>query len=407
MDLKQTFVIVGASLAGATAAQVLREEGFDGRIVLLGSELNRPYERPPLSKGLLLGTTPLEDVFVHPSDWYAWNAIDLRLGTTATSIDRAARVVVCDDGQRVGYDRLLLTTGSEPRRLTVPGAGLGRVLYLRRLEDCELLKIEIARVARVAIIGGGWIGLEVAAAARAAGREVAVIETAELPLLRVLGPEVAQIYADLHEAHGVHLHLGAQVVGLAGEGLVTGVELADGTTVPADVVVVGIGITPVVALAADAGLDVTGGVLVDEHLCTADPAVFAAGDVANAYHPTLRRRLRVEHWENARRQGAVAAKAMLGQDVAFDRLPYFFSDQYDLGMEYVGHVEPGEADQVVFRGEVRRHEFVAFWLAGGRVLAGMNVNVWDVVGDIEDLIASARTVDPTRLADPSIPLAAV
>ncbi|RYV51877.1 NAD(P)/FAD-dependent oxidoreductase [Pengzhenrongella frigida] len=407
MDPKQTFVIVGASLAGAAAAQVLREEGFDGQIVLIGSEPNRPYERPPLSKGLLLGTAPLEDVFVHPSDWYAWNDIDLRLATTVTSIDRAARVVVCDDGRRVGYDRLLLTTGSEPRRLTVPGAGLDGVVYLRRLEDCELLKIEIDRASRVAIIGGGWIGLEVAAAARAAGREVAVIETAELPLLRVLGREVAQIYADLHHAHGVRLLLGAQVVGLTGDGLVTGVELADGSAVPADLVVVGIGITPVVALAADAGLDVTGGVLVDEHLCTADPAVFAAGDVANAYHPTLRRRLRVEHWENARRQGAIAAKAMLGQDATFDRLPYFFSDQYDLGMEYVGYVEPGEADQVVFRGEVRRHEFIAFWLAGGRVLAGMNVNVWDVVGDIEDLIASARTVDPARLADPSIPLAAV
>jgi 3-phenylpropionate/trans-cinnamate dioxygenase ferredoxin reductase component len=400
MAPQETFVIVGASLAGATAAQVLREEGFTGRLVLLGAEPNRPYERPPLSKGLLQGTSAREDVFVHPSDWYAWNDVDLRLGTTVTSIDRAAKTVTCDDGQTVGYDRLLLATGSEPRRLRVPGADLDNVVYLRRLEDCDRLRVAFGASSRVAIIGAGWIGLEVAAAARARDLEVTVLETAELPLLRVLGPEVAQVFADLHRAHGVHLLTGVQVAGLTGDG----VELADGTTVPADLVVVGVGIAPVAALAADAGLAVSDGVDVDEHLRTADPAVFAAGDVANALHPTLGRRLRVEHWENARRQGALAARSMLGQDVVFDRLPYFFSDQYELGMEYVGYVAPGASDRVVFRGDVARYEFIAFWLGGGRVLAAMTVNLWDLVGDLEALIASGREVDPARLSDPAIPL---
>jgi len=406
MASEEIFVIVGASLAGATAAQVLREEGFTGRLVLIGSEPNRPYERPPLSKGLLQGTLQLEDVFVHPSDWYAWNDVELRLGTTVTAIDRAAHTLTCDDGEVVTYDRLLLATGSEPRRLPVPGADLDKVVYLRRLEDTDRLRVAFGESTRIAIIGAGWIGLEVAAAARAAGLEVTVLEVAELPLLRVLGAEVAQVFADLHREHGVHLLTGVQVTGLSGDGtgIVTGVELSDGTTVPADLVLVGVGIAPVVALAADAGLAVSDGVDVDEHLRTADPAVFAAGDVANAAHPALGRRLRVEHWENARRQGALAARSMLGQDVVFDRLPYFFSDQYDLGMEYVGFVAPGTIERVVFRGDVGRREFIAFWLGGDRVLAAMTVNLWDLVGDLETLISSAREVDPARLADSSIPL---
>lgn len=414
----ETFVIVGASLAGATAAQVLREEGFAGRLVLIGAEPNRPYERPPLSKGYLMGTSPREEVFVHPADWYPEHDVELRLSTTVTSIDRGVREVVLAGGERIRYDRLLLATGSEPRRLSVPGATRAGVHYLRRLEDSERIRDAFAQSARVVIIGAGWIGLETAAAARAAGLEVTVLEAAELPLLRVLGPEVAQVFADLHREHGVDLRLGVEVAGLTGtgaeggggadgDGVVTGVALGDGTVVAADLVLVGVGIAPVVALAADAGLDVTNGVRVDEHLRTQDPAIFAAGDVANAYHPTLRRYIRVEHWENARRQGAVAARSMLGQDVTFDRLPYFFSDQYDLGMEYVGYVAPGEYDRVVLRGDAGRRELLAFWLADGRVLAGMNVNVWDVVGDVEALIGSGRQVIVERLADPEVPLSEV
>ena len=405
MNQSPGFVIVGASLAGATAAQTLRGEGFTGPITLVGDESQRPYERPPLSKEFLLGKSEREKVFVHPEGWYAEHDVDLRLNTTVTRIDRDARQVTLSDGASVGYDRLLLTTGSSPRMLSVPGADLDGVQYLRRLEDSEQIKATYARSPRVVIIGAGWIGLETASAARASGLDVTVLEMAELPLLRVLGAEVAQVFADLHRDHDVDLRFGVQVDAVTGtDGRVTGVRLGDETQVDADLVLVGIGITPNVGLAADAGLDVDNGITVDQHLRTADAAIFAAGDVANAYHPLLDRHVRVEHWANARRQGAAAAKSMLGKDAAYERLPYFFTDQYDLGMEYTGYVDPDGFDQVVFRGDVAKREFVSFWLADGRVLAGMNVNVWDVTKPIEDLITSGRTVDVTRLADTDVAL---
>jgi len=413
MASTETYVIVGASLAGATAAQTLREEGFDGRIVLVGAEPNRPYERPPLSKGYLMGTSSREENFVHPADWYDQHQVELRIGTTVSSIDRATRVVTLADGEQIGYQRLLLATGSVPRQLQLPGADADGVLYLRSLEDSDRIRAAFATATRVAVIGAGWIGLETAAAARSAGLQVTVLEAGELPLLRVLGPEVARVFAALHREHGVDLRLGVKVAGLrtdggaAAAGAVTGVELGDGTVVEADVVLVGIGVTPAVSLAADAGLDVTDGVRVDEHLRTPDPAVFAAGDVANAYHPLLRKHVRVEHWENARRQGVLAGKSMLGKEPTPDRPPYFFSDQYDLGMEYVGYVEPGGYDQVVFRGDPDKRKFVAFWLSGGRVLAGMNVNVWDVAGDVEALIVRGEQVDVSRLADLDVSLSEV
>jgi 3-phenylpropionate/trans-cinnamate dioxygenase ferredoxin reductase subunit len=408
VDSNAHLVIVGASLAGATAAQTLRDEGFAGPVTLVGEEPSRPYERPPLSKDYLLGKSEREKVFVHPEGWYAEHDVDLRLGVAADRIDRAARSVSLADGSQVGYDALLLTTGSTPRRLSIPGADLDGVLYLRRLEDSERIKAAYAEARRVVIIGAGWIGLETAAAARAAGLDVTVLEQAELPLLRVLGRDVAQVFADLHREHDVDLRFGAQVEALTGaDGRVTGVRLGDGTQLDTDLVLVGVGISPSTSLAADAGLDVDNGITVDEHLRTSDPHVYAAGDVANAQHPLLGRRLRVEHWANARRQGAVAARSMLGQDVVYDRLPYFFSDQYDLGMEYTGYVDPDGFDQVVFRGDVPGREFIAFWVANGRVLAGMNVNVWDVTKPIEELITSDRTVDLGRLADPDVDLGAV
>jgi len=400
-----SFVIVGAGLAGATAAQTLRDEGFTGRITLLGDELQRPYERPPLSKGLLLGETDREKVFVHQEKWYAENDVDLRLGTAVTRIYRDARNLTLADKSLVPYDALLLTTGATPRSLRLPGADLDGVLYLRRLEDSEKLRAAFATGPRVVIIGAGWIGLETASAARAAGLEVTVLEQAKLPLLRVLGYDVAQFFADLHLDHEVDLRCGVEVEAVTGaDGRVTGVRLGDGTRLGADLVLVGVGISPNDYLAADAGLEMDNGILVNERLQTSDPAIYAAGDVANAYHPWLARHLRVEHWANARRQGAAAARAMLGHDVSFDRLPYFFSDQYDVGMEYTGYVEPDGYDEIVFRGDVAAREFVAFWLADGRVLAGMNVNVWDVTKPIEELITSRRKVDPGRLADVAVPL---
>ena len=402
---RPSFVIVGASQTGAMAAQALREEGFDGRITLLGDEPDRPYERPPLSKDYLLGKADRDSVFIHPEGWYAEQGVDLRLGAEVTSLDRGAREITTATGDRLRYDKLLLATGSTPRRLTVAGADLDGVHYLRRLQDSEHLKAAFERAHSVVVVGAGWIGLETAAAARAAGRDVTVLEAAELPLVRLLGPQVAQLFADLHREHGVDLRCEVEVAELTGAGgAVTGVRLADGSVLRADLVIVGIGITPNSDLAAHAGLDVGNGITVDEHLRTSDPDIYAAGDVANAYHPRLARHIRVEHWANAQRQGATAARAMLGQDVVYDRLPYFFSDQYDLGLEYTGHIGPAGYDHVVLRGEPGRREFVAFWLADGRVLAGMNVNSWDAAGPIEELIESGRSVDDDSLADPDIPL---
>ncbi|MEU8785422.1 FAD-dependent oxidoreductase [Streptomyces sp. NPDC048637] len=405
MDRNTAFLIAGAGLAGAKAAETLRKEGFDGPLVLLGDERERPYERPPLSKGYLLGTAEKESVYVHPPQWYAEHDVELRLGQPVTALDPAAHEVTLADGSRLGYAKLLLATGSTPRPLPVPGADLGGVHYLRRLADSDRLKEVFRSASRVVVIGAGWIGLETAAAARAAGVEVTVLETAALPLLRVLGPEVARIFATLHTDHGVELRCGTQVAEITGTGgAVDGVRLADGSLIGADAVIVGVGITPNSEPAAAAGLKVDNGVVVDERLCSSHPDVFAAGDVANAYHPVLGRHLRVEHWANALHQPQTAAKAMLGQDVRYDRLPYFFTDQYDLGMEYTGYVEPEGYDRVVFRGDPGAREFLAFWLSEGRVLAGMNVNVWDVTEEIRALVASGRAVDPGRLADPDVPL---
>jgi 3-phenylpropionate/trans-cinnamate dioxygenase ferredoxin reductase component len=406
-------VIVGAGLAGAKAAETLREEGFDGPVVLIGDETERPYERPPLSKDYLMGKAERDSVFVHPADWYAEHNVDLRLNATVTAIDRASHEIELAGGSRESYDKLLLTTGSSPRRLEVSGAGLGGVHYLRRLGDSEQIKTALQSAKRAVVIGGGWIGLECAAAARTAGVDVALVEMAELPLLRVLGREVAEVFADLHRANGVELRLGVQVDDITGrDDQVNGVLLADGTQLDADLVIVGVGITPNTALAEAAGLDIGDGVRADASLSTSDPDIYVAGDVADAYHPFYGRHLRVEHWANALNQPQTAAKAMLGQEVFYDLLPYFYTDQYDLGMEYSGYVAPGGYDQVVFRGDGasqgrEQREFIAFWLHQGHVLAGMNVNVWDVTEDIQALIRPATRVDPDRLANPDIPLAAV
>jgi 3-phenylpropionate/trans-cinnamate dioxygenase ferredoxin reductase component len=407
MNENPAYVIAGASLAGAKAAETLRKEGFDRPLILVGEEAERPYERPPLSKDYLLGKAERDVIYVHPLQWYAEQGIDLRLGVRVTGVDPAARQVRLADGSVLGYAKLLLATGSSPRRLPVPGADQDGVLYLRRVADSDQIKQAFQAAIRVVVIGAGWIGLETAAAARAAGVEVTVLEAAELPLLRVLGREAAQVFAGLHRDHGVDLRFGVQVAEIPGSGgRADGVRLGDGSHVRADAVIVGVGITPNTHLASEAGLQVGNGVVVDASLRSSDPDIYAAGDVACAYHPGLGRHIRVEHWANALNQPQAAALAMLGHEVAYDRVPYFYTDQYDLGMEYAGYVEPGGYDQVVFRGDVGRREFIAFWLSGGRVLAGMNVNVWDVNPAIQDLVRAGRTVEAGRLADPGVPLEA-
>ncbi|GLZ04261.1 ferredoxin [Actinomadura sp. NBRC 104412] len=402
----ETFVIVGASLAGAKAAEALREEGFGGRIVLIGEEDERPYERPPLSKDYLLGRQERDKAHVHEAGWYERNGIELRLGVRATAIDRIGHRVDLDDGDRLSYDKLLLTTGASPRRLTVPGSELQGIHYLRSMEDSARLR-ELLEPGgrRIVVAGAGWIGLETAAAARAYNNEVTVIEPDPTPLHSSLGPEVGGLFADLHRAHGVNLRLDQGVAGFWGAGQVSAVVTSGGAEIPADVVIVGIGVRPNTELAEAAGLEVSDGVLVDQSLRTSDPDVFAAGDVASAYHPLLGKRIRVEHWANALNGGPAAARSMLGQAVSYERLPYFFTDQYELGMELSGLPTPGEYDDVVFRGEPESGEYLAFWLSGGRVAAGMNVNVWDVTSDIQALIKAGERVDAARLADPKVPLA--
>lgn len=408
MTTTQTFVTIGAGLAATTAADALRTEGFDGRIVMLSNEHVHPYDRPPLSKDYLQGKSDRDTIFLHPDDWYEQQHIDLRLDVQVTTLDRSDRQVHLAGGERIGYDKLLLATGSAPRRVDVPGAEFDNVLYLRRLDDCEAMKTAFSAANRVVIIGAGWIGLETAAAARAAGCEVTVVELAELPLLNVLGREMAEIYAALHRAHGVELLLGATLATITGEdGRATGITLDNGTRIAADAVVVGVGITPNTALAEAAGLAVDDGVLVDEHLLTSDPDVFAAGDVANAYYPHLGAHLRLEHWSAALNQGPVAAANMLGNHTSYDQVPYFYSDQYEMGMEYSGHVGADGYDEVVFRGHVDAGEYIAFWLRDERVLAGMNVNVWDITDTIADLVRSGARVDRTRLANPDVDLADV
>jgi 3-phenylpropionate/trans-cinnamate dioxygenase ferredoxin reductase subunit len=398
-----SYVIAGGGLAGAKAAETLRDEGFDGDIVLLGSEPERPYERPPLSKGYLQGSDARDSVYVHPAGWYAEHGVDLRPGVTVTAIDRGSSTVATSgpggDGE-LSYDKLLLATGASPRRLDFPGSDREEVLYLRTLGDSDRLRSAFKPGTRVVVAGAGWIGLETAAAARTAECSVTVLEPQPGALHDQLGPELGEIFAGLHRAHGVEFRFGEKAVEFRPGMVIT----SGGAEIPADVLVVGIGAAPNDELAARAGLDVANGVLTDEALHTSDPDIFAAGDVANSFNPLFGRRVRVEHWANALNGGPAAARSMLGQPVSYDRVPYYYSDQYELGMECAGLPTPGTYDQVLYRGAPAALEFVAFWLANGAVVAGMNVNVWDVQDDIQTLIRSARPIDPTRLTTPEIPL---
>jgi 3-phenylpropionate/trans-cinnamate dioxygenase ferredoxin reductase subunit len=403
MNRQRAVVIVGASVAGAKAAEALRAEGFDGRVLLLGEEVDRPYERPPLSKGYLRGEDDRAKIYVHDAGFYETQSIGLRLGTRVRAIETRSSEVVLETGERIGYDSVLLATGAAPRHLDVPGKELSGIHYLRSVEDSDGLREAIRVATRVVVVGAGWIGSEVAASARQMGPEVALVDVTTVPLERVMGAEVGRIYRDLHAEHGVALHFGAGIDRFVGAGQVEGVRLADGTNLTGDLVVVGVGVQPRVGLAESAGAKVDNGVVVDEHLRTSLSGVYAAGDVANAWHPLLGQRIRVEHWANALNQGPAAARSMLGKPGAYDRIPYFFSDQYDLGMEYTGYAP--RWDRVVFRGDAAQREFIAFWLdADGRVLAGMNANVWDVIEPIQNLIRSRRPVDVTRLTDPDTSL---
>ncbi|MGC4935243.1 NAD(P)/FAD-dependent oxidoreductase [Gordonia sp. DT30] len=390
-------VIVGGGLAGAKTAEALRQQDFDGDVVLIGAENRLPYERPPLSKDFLAGTKKPDEFTVHDADWYRDNKIDLRPGTTVERIDAAAKTVALPDGSTLGYDKLVLATGSSSRHLDLPGADAAHVHYLRTLDDAHALDDDVGPGRRLAIIGGGWIGLEVAASARGRGAEVTVLEAGELPLLRVLGAQVAEVFAGLHREHGVDIRTNAQVEEiLVDAGVATGIRLGDGATIDADAVLVAAGAVPALGPARSAGLDIDGGgVLVDAGLRSSDPDIFVVGDIVNAAHPILKRRVRTEHWANALNQPAVAAANVLGGAEQYTNLPYFFTDQFDLGMEYTGLAGPD--DEVVLRGDVAGREFVAYWVGeDGRVLAGMQVNIWDQLDNIKALITAGDPVPPER-----------
>jgi 3-phenylpropionate/trans-cinnamate dioxygenase ferredoxin reductase subunit len=402
MTTSSTFAIIGGGLAGAKAAEALRDKDFGGHIVLFAAEDQLPYERPPLSKEFLQGKKKLADFTAAPSAWYRDHHIELQLGTQVSAIDAAGHTVSLPDGASTHYDKLLLATGSSPRRPPIPGSDADGVHYLRTVDDAEALSSLLAEGKSLAIIGAGWIGLEVAAGARERGAAVTVVEAADTPLKASLGQELGEVFAQLHRDHGVDLRLGARVEEITtSDGKATGLKLGDGTTVPADAVLVAVGATANIGLAEAAGLATgLGGVLVDASLRTSDPDIYAVGDIAAAEHPLFGTRIRTEHWANALKQPSVAAAGMLGKPAQYDELPYFFTDQYDLGMEYVGHAP--DYEKVAFRGDVPGREFTAFWLdADNRVLAGMNVNIWEGLDDIKSLIRSQEPVDPDRLVKPS------
>jgi 3-phenylpropionate/trans-cinnamate dioxygenase ferredoxin reductase subunit len=402
MPDRQTFVIVGANLAGGRAAQALRKEGFDGRVILIGAEPDPPYERPPLSKEYLRGDMPRAKIFIATPQAYREQEIELRLGVRATGIEPRGHRVELEGGERIGYDKLLLATGGRERRLSVPGSDLDGIYYLRTVADCERIAEELRPGRRLVVIGAGFIGAEVAATARGKGLEVGVLEMAPVPLGRVLGEEMGRICAEIHRDHGVHLYTGEAIERFEGVRRVERVVSSSGRTIDCDFVVVGVGMAPATELAEEAGLAVDNGIVVNEYCETSAADVYAAGDVASFYHPVLDTRLRVEHWSNAQNQGVVAAKNMLGLAGAYAEIPWFWSDQYDLNMQYVGHAT--NWDEIAVRGDVAARSFTAFYIEGGRLRAALAVNRHRDIRPSRELIRSATPLEPDKLRDEEIEL---
>jgi 3-phenylpropionate/trans-cinnamate dioxygenase ferredoxin reductase component len=403
-------VIVGASLAGGTAAVTLREEGYDGDIVLIGAERELPYSRPPLSKGYLRGQDRFEDQLVKPGSYYTEQRIQLKLGVRATAIDAAQKVVELEGGERVVYDRLLVTTGGRNRTLTVPGANLSGVFQLRTVQDCDHIRAAVSPGRRAVVIGFSFIGSEVSASLRQLGVEVVAIEGARVPLARVLGDEVGRVLADIHHDKGVQLVSEDAVDALEGSDRVTRVRTRKNRVFDCDLVVAGIGIVPNAELLAAAGAQIDNGVLVDEHCRTSLPDVFAAGDVTNHLHPVFGR-LRVEHWNNGYQQGRAAARSLLGRPEPYDYIHTFWSDQYEHVIEYVGFA--ASWDRVVFRGRPESRKFLAFYLKDGVVRAAMGLDRGgdpeDPKGESElkaavDMVRRRAKIDPDKLADDSAEL---
>ena len=403
-------MIVGASVAGATAAATLREEGFDGPIRLVGAEAQPPYNRPPLSKGYLRGEESFEAQLVKPAGYYAEQRIELTPGVRATAIDAAHKSVTLESGERIDYDRLLVATGGRNRALSVPGADLANVFQLRTVEDCDRIRVAIQRARRVVVMGLGFIGCEVSASLRQLRIEVTAVAGSRAPLTHVLGEEVGEVLGDIHRENGVELVLEDSVASLEGPGRVERVRTRNGRVLECDMVVAGIGIVPNTELLAAAGAEVDDGVLVDARCRTSLPDVFAAGDVTKHLHPIFGR-LRVEHWNNGYQQGRAAARSLLGAEQPYDYVHSFWSDQYDHVIEYVGFARTW--DQLVFRGRLDSRKFLGFYLQGGVVQAAVGL---DRGGDPEDpkgegelkaavdMIRARATPDPAKLIDEDVDL---
>lgn len=401
-------VIVGGGLAGATAAKTLRAQGHGGSVILLAAERHHPYLRPPLSKEYLRGQAKDDALPVVPADWYAENDVELRLGAAVTGIDPAARTVTIGDGRTLDYAALLLATGARPRRLPLPGSDLEGVSTFRTLDDCLRLRAGLARGGRnVVMIGSGWIGMELAAAASGYGNSVTLLGLEQVPLEAAIGRGLGGFFRSLHEANGVRFRLPASAAGINGQsGRVTGVVTDAGEVLPADLVIIAVGVVPEVSLAEAAGIALQNGILTDASLRTSAPGIFAAGDAANAVHPFTGEHQRSEHWANALNGGKVAARSMLGQDAVMDAVPYFYTDQFDVSMEYSGFPTLATGAPTI-RGSLEGKEFLAFWQRDGRVVAGMSVN-WPRSGRaqkfIKQLISERTPVSPQELADPGVPL---
>jgi 3-phenylpropionate/trans-cinnamate dioxygenase ferredoxin reductase subunit len=404
---KPTVVIAGAGLAGATTASELRERGFDGRILLLGAESHHPYIRPPLSKEYLKGEAERSEAYVNPEAWYSENDIEFLPETVAGSFDAAAHELFVAGGARITFDSLVLATGASARKLTAPGAGHGAVFTLRTLEDSEWLRAALSVGGRrVVVVGSGWIGLEIAAAARGYGNDVTVVGSAGVPLSKAVGPELGGVFEKLHRDNGVDFRNGTSVVAIDGaDDGPRAVVTTHGERILADIVVVGAGAAPNTAVGERSGLTIDNGILVDAGMRTEREDVFAVGDVANPYLPAIQRHFRSEHWANAITGGKVAARSVLGEHASYDEIPYFYTDQYDLGMEYSGYAPLAAEAEIVYRGDKDAREFIAFWVRADRVVAGVNVNVWDVNDQVQRLIREGVRVDTARLTDPSVDLA--
>jgi 3-phenylpropionate/trans-cinnamate dioxygenase ferredoxin reductase subunit len=403
--MSETFVIVGAGVAGGGAAAALREEGFDGRVVLIGAEQQPPYERPPLSKEYLRGESSFERALFRPPDFYDENGVETRFGVRATRVDAAEKVVELDGGERVAYDRLLVATGGRNRRFRIPGMDLEGIYSLRTVADSDRIRAEISPGRRAVVVGMGFIGSEVAASLRQSGVDVVVVDRNEVPLRRVLGEEVGRVIEGIHRDHGTSMIFEDTVAAFEGVGRVERATTARGRRIECDFVVVGLGVEPVTDLLADTGAEIDNGVVVDEYLRTGVEGIYAAGDVANHYHPVFGRRIRVEHWQNALKQGPVVARNMLDKDEPYDEIPWFWSDQYEHNLQYAGfHTE---WDELVVRGSMEERNFVAFYRKDRRVLAAVAVNRGRDLRRSMPLIKAREPIDAARLCDLDVDLRAL